>query len=352
MRDRTKRRGIVAVVLLAVVAALVVGFLAITGAGPFTSSPDGSPDPGPAADPGIAPLTGVATDADLGHPAVAIKVSDVEHAHPQRGVDRADIVFVEPIGVAYTRLAAVFHSELPDTVGPVRSVRPMDAALLGPLAPVFGNTMGAPWVVDYVDSVADLDDLGTLRVRGSDAYTVDPQREEPDHVFARPQELLGLSSFTDPPAPYFSYAADAQDSSAGSAAEPGEVLDVDYGPSWEVTWSFDDASGRYLRSQPWGPHVTADDVQVSAVNVVVLHVSSTVGKIGDGDGAPVPILDLVDASGPLVAVSGGYAVTGTWSKAGVNDPFELRTDSGTELRLAPGNTWVELPEPSAEVTTR
>lgn len=301
-----------------------------------------------------APLTGLPVDAgvDLDHPAVAIKVSDVRQAHPQVGVQHADIVFVEPIGISYTRLAAVFHSHIPDLVGPVRSVRPMDAALLGPLAPVFGNTMGAGWVVDYVDSVAILDDLGTTRVSGSGAYVVDGQRPAPDHVFAKPAVLLDLSEFTAPPEPYFSYAGEPGGSSAAAAGEPGRSVTVPYGSGWQIEWSYDEPTGSYLRAEPWGPHTMADGTGISAVNLLVLDVESLLGKIGGGRGAPVPILQLVDSAGLFVALSGGHSVSGTWSKAGVNEPFEFQTDGGEDLLLAPGNTWVELPAPGAGVTTQ
>ena len=350
-----RKFGAVAAVLVAVVAAAILVAVLLTRDGdPVVTAP---PEPETSvptsaeAEPVLAPLTGLVAD-DLDHPAVAVKVSDVRPAHPQLGVDRADIVFAEPIGVSYTRLLAVFHSDLPDLVGPVRSVRPMDAPLLGPMAPVFGNTMGAEWVLDYVDSVADIDNLGTLRVSGSDAYVVDAQRPRPDHVFARPAVLLELSEFTAAPAPYFSYAPAEEPSSAEAAAAPGAVLEIPYGPGWNVTWTYDGGTGRYLREQPWGEHTTADGFQVSAVNVLVLDVESRIDKIGEGSGAPVPILQFVDGSGEFTALAGGHSVTGTWSKAGVNDPFELRTDSGAELLLSPGNTWVELPAPDAAVTIR
>lgn len=350
-----RKFGAVAAVLVAVVAAAILVAVLLTRDGdPVVTAP---PEPETSvptsteAEPVLAPLTGLVAD-DLDHPAVAVKVSDVRPAHPQLGVDRADIVFAEPIGVSYTRLLAVFHSDLPDLVGPVRSVRPMDAPLLGPMAPVFGNTMGAEWVLDYVDSVADIDNLGTLRVSGSDAYVVDAQRPRPDHVFARPAVLLGLSEFTAAPAPYFSYAPAEEPGSAEAAAAQGAALEIPYGPGWNVTWTYDGGTGRYLREQPWGEHTTADGVQVSAVNVLVLDVESRIDKIGEGSGAPVPILQFVDGSGEFTALAGSHSVTGTWSKAGVNDPFELRTDSGAELLLSPGNTWVELPAPDAAVTIR
>jgi hypothetical protein len=350
LRARRTTVAIVAVLGLIGVAA-VIGVLGELDRGPASRLSD------PVVvvpEPLRAPLTGLAVDrgTDLDHPAVAVKISDVRQAHPQAGVDRADIVFVEPIGVSYTRLAAVFHTDLPDLIGPVRSVRPMDAALLGPLTAVFGNTMGAPWVMDYVDSVAHLDDLGTTRVRGSGAYILDEQRSPPDHVFAKPRVLLELSEFTAAPEPYFGYAVDPGRSSAELAGGPGQSVVVPYGPSWQVTWTYDETAGRYLRDEPWGPHTMVDGTQVGTVNILVLEVASSMGKIGEGRGAPVPILQLVDSSGRFVALSGGHSVTGTWSKAGVNEPFELHTDSGEELELSPGNTWVELPAPSAGVTTR
>lgn len=80
----------------------------------------------------------------LDHAAVAVKVSDVASAHPQAGVNAADIVFVEPNGISYTRLCAVFHSRFPELVGRVRSIRPVDVPLLSPIKPVFRQHRSCP----------------------------------------------------------------------------------------------------------------------------------------------------------------------------------------------------------------
>jgi hypothetical protein len=302
----------------------------------------------------IEPLTGkpVTDAAALNHAAVAIKISDVPESQPEVAVDRADIVFVEPVGVSYTRLAAVFHSALPKLVGPVRSVRPVDAPLLGPLSPVFGNTMGADWVLRYVDQHSDVDDLGTLKVRGTGAYELDHKRVSPNHVFAVPQVLLKLSDHKAPPKPYFQYASSAAASSAASSGSAGTSAVVSYGPRYDVSWAYDAAKQQYLRKQPWGKHEMADGTQVHATNVLILRVVSKKEKIGPGGGKAVPVLDLIDASGDLVALAGGKAVKGTWQKAGPNDPFTFKAADGSPLQLAPGNTWVELPTPAAAVTVK
>lgn len=73
-----------------------------------------------------------------------------ERAPAARGLDEADIVFVEldgyrdASGCNSTRLVPVFHSKLAESVGPVRSIRPVDIALLSPMHAIIGNTETQP----------------------------------------------------------------------------------------------------------------------------------------------------------------------------------------------------------------
>lgn len=335
---------------MAILLAVLTGVVAVMLRSPVRQAPVAVPSPETTPHPTspvmLEPLTGraLADPGLLDRPAVAVKVSDVRSAHPQVGVDRADIVFCEPIGVSYTRLAAVFHSDLPEWVGPVRSARPMDAPILSPLTPVFAHTMAAQWVMTYLDSTARVDSLGSLEVPAdAGAYLVDPARPAPDHVLVAPAVLLELSHTT-PPEPYFRYAPTAGQASAAPGVA-ATTLTIPYGPGWDVHWDYDPTSGQYQRAQPWGPHITADGTRISATNVLVLTVQSATEKLAPGAGAPVPVLQLIDSSGRLTAFAGGHAVHGSWSKGDVGDPFMLRADNGEPLLLAPGPTWVELPAP-------
>jgi hypothetical protein len=349
-RERTALWVALGLLLLGLGAAAVLLLRTPAGEVPLAvPTPTPTPTPTP---PPVEPLTGrpLSDPSLLDRPAVAVKVSNVRPAHPQVGVDRADIVFCEPIGVSYTRLAAVFHSDIPAAVGPVRSVRPMDAPILSPLAPVFAHTMAAPWVLTYLESTATVESLGSLQVpAGAGAYEVDPTRPAPDHVLANPPVLLELSQTAQAPQPYFGYARTASGASA-ALGRPATSITIPYGPSYDVRWSYDVDSGRYLRDEAWGPHVTTDGAPVSATNVLILRADSVVEKLAPGEGAPVPVVQLIDASGPLVAFTGGAAVRGTWAKGGVDEPFVLTTRDGDPLLLAPGNTWVELPARDASVS--
>ena len=115
--------------------------------------PSPAPSPTPSPTPPVDtrprwPLTGklLKDKSEAHHAAVAVKVPDNRQEHPQRGIDKADIVFVElegyrdPSGYSGTRLVPVFHTRMPDTVEPVRSIRPVDIPLLSPMDALIGNT--------------------------------------------------------------------------------------------------------------------------------------------------------------------------------------------------------------------
>ncbi|MDL4842035.1 DUF3048 domain-containing protein [Aquibacillus rhizosphaerae] len=72
----------------------------------------------------VYPLTGVPTNDDVDNRIVSVMVNNAPEARPQTGLSKADMVFEILAEGSITRLLAMFHSEQPDVVGPVRSARP------------------------------------------------------------------------------------------------------------------------------------------------------------------------------------------------------------------------------------
>ena len=86
-------------------------------------------------------------------------------------MDSADLVIEEPVEGGLTRLATFFESELPETVGPVRSVRISDIGLVDPVRATVVASGGAP------DSLAAFEKAGvTLVTEGSPALGRDSTR--------------------------------------------------------------------------------------------------------------------------------------------------------------------------------
>ncbi|WP_421382995.1 DUF3048 domain-containing protein [Bacillus salacetis] len=69
------------------------------------------------------PLTGFGTEEEAEQRAVAVVVNNHPKARPQSGLNKADIIHEVLAEGDITRLVAVFQSEQPEKVGPVRSAR-------------------------------------------------------------------------------------------------------------------------------------------------------------------------------------------------------------------------------------
>lgn len=338
---------------------------------PTPAPPRATPTPSPAATPGAPrwPLTGrPLTDptAVLRTP-VAVKVPDTKAEHPQRGVNAADIVFVEldgyrdARGESGTRIVPIFHSSMPDAVGPVRSIRPVDLAILGPAHAVLGSTGGAPWVTAYAAAHPEtIDATHTyLKTKGSGAYSIDRSRVRTYQgktyfdraVVCHPAQLAKFGKpRTTPIAPYFPWAADAAGASTAKGA-PASGIAVPWKRkhSYDMRYQFDAASGLYRRSMPWGPHTLADGARVTTDNVLIIKARQRYGKLYAGGGHQEPLHDIINAQGAFLYAHGGKHVRGTWKKKGLSDPFTFVLADGKPLKMAPGRTWVELVNTDADV---
>ncbi|MFB1050583.1 DUF3048 domain-containing protein [Paraliobacillus sp. JSM ZJ581] len=70
------------------------------------------------------PLTGEKTNQVVDNRAIAVMINNHPKARPQTGLSQADLVFEILAEGNITRLMALFQSEQPEEVGPVRSARP------------------------------------------------------------------------------------------------------------------------------------------------------------------------------------------------------------------------------------
>src|SRR5699024_9452925 len=71
----------------------------------------------------ISQLTGIDVNENTDERIVEVMVNNHPKARPQSGLSKADIVFEVLAEGKITRFLALFQSEKPDMVGPVRSAR-------------------------------------------------------------------------------------------------------------------------------------------------------------------------------------------------------------------------------------
>jgi hypothetical protein len=330
------------VVILACVASLVASVAACSSP---AATPEGSKTPAyvstyatpePAH---IAPLLGTTVDAGAATgPALSVKVCNVEHCEPQIGLNQADIVFEELVEGGITRYVAIWQSNVPEIVGPVRSVRPMDPDIVASFGGIVAYSGWGPQEVR--DMILD---TGLVNITENDTtmFRLD-DRVAPYNLALRAQQVIAENAGLAAPQQQFAYAANAALSSAGRDGTPTTTVATVFSDQSENSWSFDGTSGKYLRSQWGGADLDEAGNQLSATNVVTMQV-----VIEEFIGLPKTVMV---SSGEAWVSTGGKSIHGTWSKSAASSPIRFTDDFGMTIRLAPGNTWIEMPPTAGSVT--
>jgi DUF3048 family protein len=306
--------------------------------------PVGTPPPAPPSTP--APLTGLPMEpVAAGRPVLVVKIDNAPKARPQVGLNQADVVFEEGVEGGITRFAALFHSSDSITVGPVRSARSTDIALVSPLnRPLFAYS-GANDVFKRYVAGAPLVDVGVERCPAQ--YHRDDARSSPYNLFSTTRGLFDLAP-TDsrrPPA-LFSYRAPGE-AAAGPGARPVSHARALWQGSAKLTaaaWDWDATAKGWRRTQNDEAHVDAAGRQVIPPNVIFQFVTYRDTGLVDSSGTSVPEAEVV-GEGNAWVLSGGLLIPARWSKSDASSITRYVDGSGAEVRLAPGRTWVELVPP-------
>jgi hypothetical protein len=277
----------------------------------------------------IAPLTGQrdVTGASVTRPALTVKVENTHAAYPQIGVAAADVVYEEVVEGGITRLLAIYNSQVPPTVGPIRSVRRTDQSVVTPVGGIFVYSGGAAYAIQSIET-APVTLVDETRA-GSAMFRVH-SRIKPHNLFGRAAQLFAFGAKPVPPPPLFSYRA-ANQAPGGVAATQ---FHVGLGSGFGVSYAYN------ATTSTWGR--TVDDPSVEAAtpenprNVIVMFVDYVggVGVIGSE-------ANLV-GSGNATVFTGGHRVDGRWLRPDRAKPARFVDATGKTIGLTPGQTWVEL----------
>jgi hypothetical protein len=278
--------------------------------------------------------------------ALSIKVDNVAAARPQAGLGRADLVFECLVEGGLSRLMAVYQSQSAASVGPIRSARPVDGALLRALhGGIFAYSGAALGEIAPVKAYS----TAILLSRDDDPspFTVRSERRAPENVYASTDRLRRAAGArgqaATPPAPLFSYGP------APAGSVPATAARVVIGSAARSDWTYQGNS--YLRTQNDTPHLEESGARISARNVVVLHVQVGHSGIRDAAGNEDPFVKAF-GHGAAEVLRDGVLERGTWSRPTVASAFTFTTTGGRHLTLAAGPTWIELVPASGSATFR
>jgi hypothetical protein len=282
------------------------------------------------------PLTGIGSEKEIEGRAISVMVNNHPEARQQSGLHKADIVFEMLAEGNITRFLAVFQSEKPESIGPVRSARDYYIELAKGLDSLFvahGYSAEAQEMLEngYIDDLNGMVYDGTLFKRAS-------FRKAPHNSYITYEDILKgaeQNNYSMQKAPK-AYEFLTKKESENIAGEEAKSIGVSYSSNslFKVQYQYDSELGKYKRFSNDEQTIDLDSKeQILLDNVLIVETDHAV----------------VDDSGhkeiDLESGGEGYLLQkGKWNEVQWenNDGRIIPYLNGKEVPFVPGKTWINI----------
>jgi hypothetical protein len=282
------------------------------------------------------PLTGIGSETSVDNRAVSVMVNNHPRARQQSGLHKADMVYELLAEGNVTRFLAIFQSERPEKVGPVRSARDYYIELAKGLKSLYiahGYSPEAKKLLDsgYVDDLNGMQYDGTLFKRAS-------FRKAPHNSYITFENILKGAeknnfSMKGQPNPYSFY---TEKELAALQGSPAESIKVSYYSSalFDVLFEYDQALGKYKRFSNGELTVDYDSKErILLDNLMILEMEH---RFIDSYGRREIN---ITSGGKGYLIQKGKMTEITWKNVdGQIMPFL----NGAAAKLVPGKTWINV----------
>ena len=279
---------------------------------------------------------------------LAVKIDDTNAAHPQIGLEDADIVYIEQVEGGLTRLAAIFSTVIPQRVGPVRSARISDIDILSQYGRVAFAYSGAQKKLLPVIAAANLQDLGAQR-QSPTIYTTDPNRNQPFAMVLRADLLMQKIKEKE-------LSVDAAKSVGfvfGDLPEGGKAVQKAVmkwpAATYSADWSAKES--RWHLSHNDKLNLADSGVVLGPTTLVIQMVKISPSEYGDKFGGVTPLSETI-GTGKAYVLRDGEVFTATWNRAFADSGTTFSRSDGSPMNFASGQIWVALTDRAPEFTWR
>ncbi len=281
-------------------------------------------------------------------PVLVVKIDDTTQAHPQIGLEDADVVYIEQVEGGLTRLAAVFSSVIPQRVGPVRSARISDIDIMAQYGRVAFAYSGAQEKLLPVITAANLQDLGAQH-EGPSIYTTDPKRIQPYAMVLR-ADLLMQKVFEKK---YSIDEAKNVGSVFGDLQEGGVPTSkvVMHWPAATYSASWSEEQQRWLLKHNNSDNIAESGIHLGPTTLVIQMVSITPSEYKDKLGGVTPLSQTV-GSGKAYVLRNGELFATTWNRPFEDSGTTFTLNSGEQMNFAAGQIWIALTDREPDFTSR
>lgn len=292
------------------------------------------------------PLTGlkVNNQALLHRRPLMVRVGNDPAARPQVALNAADVVYEEIVEWWVTRFTAIYLSQDPEMIAPIRSARLINLYLTPQYQGVLANSGGSD-PVRWELSQSEIINLDEFFVPQPFFYRENEgwQTRLALNAVAARQYLLdeGLESDVSLRGFEFSQALNLADLPADAVADAKEVLIPYPQVTSEALWKYDSGSGKYLRFTTGQPMMAFDGSQIAASNVIIYFAEHQPTDIVEDSNGATSIRIIMNGLGTAWLLRDGKVLKGNWETGGRETP-RFFFNNNRPMPLKPGNTWVQV----------
>ncbi|MFK2826056.1 DUF3048 domain-containing protein [Bacillus sp. B190/17] len=279
------------------------------------------------------PLTGKRTNEPPTRRAAAVVINNHPQARPQTGLAAADIVYEVPVEGNITRFLAIYQSEQPETVGPVRSARDYFIDLTKGYNGLFIAHGYSPEARERLLS-GEIDELNGIQYDGK-VFKRDPSRKAPHNSYVdfdkmyKKAEERGYSIEGMPDRLHFL-------NTITDAGQKAAAIHVNYSsqPAFQAEYKYSPSKKRYERFVGGEQQLDRETKEpLSASNVFIIEADQ---RVMDSEGRLE--IDLF-SGGNAYLLQNGAVHNVEWSNV---DGRILPFKEGTLVGFVKGKTWINI----------
>ena len=274
---------------------------------------------------------------------VAVMINNHVVARPQSGLNSADVVYETLVESGITRYLAIFWSEAPKKVGPIRSARQYYLEWLSPYDPLFIYD-GCASTTDprtnacgniYTYNIKNLATIGAWRWNDGKRYA--PHNEYSSVLnaweYAKKRNWDSM-----PKIESWSFKRDLSSDERGLQTKVKIVFHerLNNSGAYDVIWTYDHKSNSYFKQTGGKADIDQEtNTQVYAKNIIIQETTYTPSYDSAGR-----VIQPTIGEGKATYLIDGKIITGTWKKSSRTDRTNYYDKDGEDIQFNRGRTWV------------
>lgn len=275
--------------------------------------------------------------------AFAIMISNSREARPQSALGLADIVYeiaVETYSI--TRFLAIFGSNHPDKIGPVRSARIPFVRMIQewnlPFAHYGSAAKGQGDALSLLQSIKPPIRFDGHKGINNEFYFRSSDRKAPHNAYFDSKRALEKI-------PELEYESHFKfNDETNISGDIISTLSLRYSSYTPVKYEYDKQSNKYKRFIHDEPMMDAyTNEQIRVTNIIVQHAPHTMVEK-----ANYVLVDFLGEGKAEYYINGHYE-EGTWKKESFTTITHFYNAKGEPIILLPGNTWIQVVHPKVKI---